>query len=516
MKLLSSIIVLLAGISAISSTVLSDVGSSVAKPGRINKRSPFTDQPAQIPISYHFTSIGDYGVELTINNHDKRPAYILTWNTIFEVPMPATRSISVTPNSQGSIAPERYLGNVYIDHRKVLASSFLKVPPVDDQGRGVRWYFDLRNDFFIQRGGSYQVKVQQQFRGFVAEDWDFERLFAGSGLLARSDIATLPLATPLDVTLTMNLRSSTDGAASSGSKRSSPSARKDKRVAPSVITRDVPNTKCTWEQGWKVSDARVGVNQLAQVAGHLKDDPTWTQYYNGPQAIRDALDRAYKNIELYKVRNSYGVLESCPTPAESLTVTGRYDGDKRVPWCSPDRAAFLVQHRGSTSSILGFCDLFFTLPELRKCDAPNLANNNMVDRTGVFLRALGNVPNIASDRQVLNRDPWSDYCYGWGCVTDAARFRPNPRWDRSSPAAGASDFTYGLPDNILDTFEQYAYALREKTCTDKDRNGEIPMYCKIRNGCRAGLLCIHKYVENMQVLMGATMDLVGTCTGGGS
>ncbi|KAI9778402.1 MAG: hypothetical protein M1835_004936 [Candelina submexicana] len=498
MKLLSSIIVLFAGVSATSSTLLNDIGSSVAKPGRINKRSPLSDQPAQIQIDYHFTSIGDYGVELTINNHAKRPAYILTWNTIFEVPMPATRSISVTPNSQGSIAPERYLGNVYIDHRKVLASSFLKVPPVDDQGRGVRWYFDLRDDFFIQRGGSYQVKVQQQFRGFLAEDWDFERLFAGSGLLARSDIATLPLATPLDVTLTMNLRSSTDVTASSGSKRSSPSA-KDKRVAPSVNTRDVPNTKCTWEQGWKVSDARDGVNQLAQVAGHLKDDPTWIQYYNGPQAIRDALDRAYKNIELYKVRNNYGVVESCPTPAESLTVTGRYDGDKRVPWCSPDRAAFLVQHRGSTRSILGFCDLFFTLPELRKCDAPSLANNNMVDRTGVFLRALGKVPNIASDRQVLNGDPGTDYCYGWGCSTDAARFRPNPRWDRSSPATGASDFTYGLPDNILDTFEQYAYALREKTCTDKDRNGEIPMN-----------------LENMQVLIGATMDLVGTCTGGGS
>lgn len=140
-------------------------------------------------------------------------------------------------------------------------------------------------------------------------------MFEGSGLLARSDIADLPLLTSLEVGLAMNLRASTDGTAALGS------------AAP-VASRSVPNTKCAWDQGWKVSDARAEVKQLAQVAGNLKDDTIWTQYYNGPQAIRDALDRADANIESY--RQEVELLESWRDVPPPLKPSPSPQGSRQI------------------------------------------------------------------------------------------------------------------------------------------------------------------------------------------
>ncbi|KAI9718545.1 MAG: hypothetical protein M1812_003996 [Candelaria pacifica] len=482
----------------------------VATVRHISRRSPFTDQPAHIQLDYHFASVGDYGIELTINSRNSKAAYILTWNTIFEVPMPASQSISILPSGQGLATPERYLTSVHIDHRKVLARSFLKIPPVDNEGRGVTWYLDLRDDFYIQQGGSYQVKVQQQFRGFLAEDWDFKRLFEGPGLLQRSDMTDMPLMTLLDLDTTMSLRSSKDVTAGQGSRPTLPFL----PVPPPVNSRDLPNTKCTSNKGFKVTDARIGTNKLAQIAGQSIDTEIWTQYYNGHQAIWDAINRGYANIEAYKGEyRNFGVFERCPSPTDTLLVTPKYGQSNQVPWCPPDRATFLVQHRGSSDSILGFCDLFFDLPELRECDSPSLVNNNMVDMTGVFLRGLGKAPNIGN-AQILNGQPTNDYCYGWPCVTNAARFRPDFRWDMSSPATGASTFNYGIPENILDTFEQYAYAVRAKACIDKkNRDRPNPVYCKFKKGCKTGVVCAEKALKIAVVLLGATLQAVGTCAG---
>ncbi|KAI9715264.1 MAG: hypothetical protein M1812_006075 [Candelaria pacifica] len=111
----------------------------------------------------------------------------------------------------------------------------------------------------------------------------------------------------------------------------------------------------------------------------------------------------------------------------------------------------------------------------------------MEDQTGAFLHELTHARLISKSN----------------CVTDAARSRNSPQ---------------GLPEEIADAYELYAYARRAKRCeAEEDRNNPPPkqpgsgIYCWIKTKCKNGAACVGQNLQNAGLLIGGFVTSVGTC-----
>ncbi|KAI9765962.1 MAG: hypothetical protein M1835_007272, partial [Candelina submexicana] len=391
----------------------------------------------------------DFMVSLTVTNpNTETTVYLLTWNSILEPDSynysPAELGISLTSPFEraAEFSPaERPTHKRY--GSASIKNSFIKIGP-SEEFRTQRWDSGSVWSWVRSRqpyhAGKYTLRLDTQVHGFQMSASEApEHLEDGGNLfLKRSALSDLPI-----VALTREIEFL---------------SRRDPKACDSV-------------RAVAVGVARVRAKALAEYTRLYPDEILWQEYNYGPRAQQHAVAEVYNNIE------NYGIGQKNSLLTELCGYTLR-------PWDNPDLVAYM-----DGASKLVFCDKFFTIPAFLECDCQSINDMNMVDRSGVYLHELSHVDAVNKNIGgigVHDGKPHSKgkpgQCYGWKCVTNAARNRPPPRADNSMPPNDWQQTSKdGLPENIADFYELHAYAVRAKQCSR--RREAQQQYCQNDKDC---------------------------------
>ncbi|KAI9707042.1 MAG: hypothetical protein M1836_000002 [Candelina mexicana] len=510
------------------------------------------EQPAQINLITEFLfghdshpsdpssslDMDEFTVSLIITNpNPESSVYLLMWNSILESDSynysPAELGISLTSPFDRAAESSPAEGRTH--KRYGIASiknSFIKIGP-SEEFRTQRWASGSVWSWVRSRqpyhAGKYTLRLDTQVHGFeMSANEAPEHLDDGNFFLKRSAVSELPIAAltrEIEVLIrfvrwgitmepyALNARDQPSSQHEPGKTYVPPkmTARQGEHPSTSAIhssellsdgsssgllTRRDPRT-CDSVRTVAVGVARVRARALADYTRLFPDEILWQEYNYGPPPVQHAVAEAYNNIV------NYGVGEKNSLLTELCGYTLR-------PCNNPD----LVAYTDRVSKLV-FCDSFFTMPAFLECDCQSIHDMDMVDRSGVFLHELSHVDAVNKNIGgigVHDGNPRSKgkpgQCYGWGCITNAARNRPAPRADNSMPPNDWQKKSKdGLPENIADFYELHAYAIRAKQCSK--RKGAQQQYCQVDKDCGIRGKC-KKFIKKLSNLLSSLLFGIAT------
>ncbi|KAI9758369.1 MAG: hypothetical protein M1835_000601, partial [Candelina submexicana] len=430
-------------------------------------------------------------LNIHITNPYDKPVYLLKWNTVLENSIGLVSSLLFSAKSVESYFAPVARFRTFINYRKASPSHFVRIEPEETFTKTI----NIDENYLVARDTTSRLQLDERCRGFLFEG------DLGADPIERADVMYLPVVElkppDIEIDLYYNVRTELD--TSKGMK---------KRAVP--LPGDLAKHPCTGVMEATVNLARSRANDLARSVREGSDDASWDTYMNGDRTVRGNVERAFVSIETdielnLKINNRYA-------RNNNLDVFEACEGSKSLPdQCSDYVAAFNVHEEYSdltdglanSAITVVFCNYFLAgLPPMRECEYPT-ATNNMEDQTGAFVHELIHSRSISTSYDVRDGEKAAGGCFGWKCVTNAARSRNSPQ---------------GLPEEIADAYELYAYARRAKRCEDEaNRNNQPPkqpesgIYCWLKTKCRNGIQCVGQGFANAGLLIGSVATNIGTC-----